>query len=321
MFPLPNLNPILPDSSHEEATEEDAMKCYMHRQRRDHSESTLQLVLRTFLGNNNPFNNENIQRHYEHFRIRNISKKQAAVWIISIVLFTYYCIDLFFFYERNLWFMRVVISLRLSFCILALYNLYKVSYGGVSHDADQKDFYSYVNSVTNISNFIVISFALANGASYVWLSSRGSCLVFNSNTGLYEVDDGDLYLYDCNPSFETGGTPLTPMLSLIVGNIFIVLVLRCHSSWAARISYFVACMAAIAAAFVSPDASQSFTVILVAFMSVFIYDGIENESLRVFEALLDLETSKRVQMREMKHFIGNVAHDLKVQKHVLCCAV
>jgi hypothetical protein len=208
--------------------------------------------------------------------------------------------------------MRIILILRLALSIVALFNYYNIFCGSVSPESNRKDFHSYVNSVTNLSNFIVIAISLVNGAAYVWRSSLGSCLVFDSESQEYELDNSDPNFYDCNPSFETGGTPMNSMILLLVGNIFIIITLRCHSVWATRVNYIVMCISCVAAAALSPDGCQSLLVILSAFLSVIIYEGIEKNSLTVFKALLDLEATKRIQTRELKHFIGNVAHDLKV---------
>jgi len=146
-------------------------------------------------------------------------------------------------------------------------------------------------------------------------SSLGSCLKLNDETLKLEVIEEDKYYYSCNPAYEVGGTPVNSMILLLIGNIFIIVTLRCHSSWAARINYFITCITCITAASVSPDPSQSTLIILSAFLTVVIYESIENNSLAVFKALLEAETAKRIGMAELKHFIGNVAHDLKTPLH------
>jgi hypothetical protein len=216
-------------------------------------------------------------------------------------------------YDEKVWFMRVILICRLLIVALGLWTYAKIFYYCTPVDGDQKEFYHYVKVVTNFSNLIVVLVSLVNGIAYVWKSNRGSCLVFDATTSEYEVDNRDTYFYNCNPSFEVGGTPANSMVILIVGNIFIVSTLRCHSAWAARVNYWVMCLSCISAAAVSPDSGQSTLIILSAFLCVLIYNDMESSSLGMFKALLELQSTKRIQLNELKQFIGNVAHDLKVR--------
>jgi len=218
----------------------------------------------------------------------------------------------FFHFDVDLTPMRVILSLRMAISLLALYNYYEIFHARVSHLEEKTVFYRYVRYVTGLSDFIIVSFTLVNCAAYVWESSRGSCLSIKDNEA--SADSHNAFFLHCNPSYEIGGTPMNSMILLLVGNIFVVTTLRCHSSWSARVSYFATCISTVVAALVSPDFKQSYLVMLSSIFAIVIYEDIENNSLVMFKALLDLETTKRIQMKELKIFIGNVAHDLKVSR-------
>jgi hypothetical protein len=301
-------NPIL-NRHNEMATEEDARNCYRHRLT---DQRGLPIAQKCF-GSKFSFEDEKISYHYENFRITNASKTHVVVvWLTLLVLFIYGFVVSFTAYSNDLWVMRVLLTLRLLISLVAVFNYYTIFYAAVPSDASQKLFRSYVSSVTNMSNFIIISIAVVNGIVYVWQSSLGSCMAVNKDTNIVELNHQDKYFYDCNPSYEIGGTPTNSMVLLLVGNIFVVITLRCHSCWAARISYYITCVSAIAASVLAPDFGQSSLIIFSALLTVIIYECVEDNSLAMFTALLRLESTNRIQTSELKHFIGNVAHDLKV---------
>ena len=115
-----------------------------------------------------------------------------------------------------------------------------------------------------------------------------------------------------NYTFSPGGTSPTDFLVLLLGNIFAITTLRCHSLYASRVSYVITCICTIVASAVSPLPYQSFFNIAMSFMVIFIYQSVEDSTQTMFTALLDVETTKRKQTIQLKQFIGNVAHDMKV---------
>jgi hypothetical protein len=102
------------------------------------------------------------------------------------------------------------------------------------------------------------------------------------------------------------------MINLLVGNLYVVTSMRCHNSWASQLNYLVTFISIFLAASMTPNFNESGSAIFAAGTFISIYEGVEKNSLAMFGALLDLESTKRVQIGDMKHFIGNVAHDLKV---------
>jgi hypothetical protein len=289
----------LSTSRFDKPTEDDARNCYKFTNKytkADAVDNTLPFSHRP------PFEDESVQLHYENFRITSVSRFILVIWIMCLVVSIQGLLVAFSY--SNVWLMRTAMTLRVLISLLAFVNYYKIFY------ASRQDFHQYVSFVTNSSNFIIISSAVVNGMVYAWTSSLGSCLNVNANTT--EIEKSDHYSVDCNPSYEMGGTPVNPMLILIVGNVLLVTILRCHSRWAARVSYVVMCLSVIAAAVLSPDFMNSFIVIFTALVTIAIYNDVEVNSLTMFKALLDLESTNRIKTIELKQFIGNVAHDLKV---------
>jgi hypothetical protein len=255
---------------------------------------------------------EGIQFYYENFRIEIVSSSTIFILILSIINFIHGTVSAFWSYEE-IWLMRAAMVIRNIICVVALYTFYKIFYVRVRPESStRKEFHRYVSSVVRLSNFIVISFALVNGFVYAWKSSLGSCLVVEDNR--VTVNNDDFYFLNCNPSYEIGSTPTDSMVLLLVGNILIIATLRSHSYWAAWVTYLVTITFVIAGAALSPSPRQSVPSILLAFLSIFIYIGMENNTFMMFTALLELSSTSRVKTAELKQFVGNVAHDLKVCK-------
>jgi hypothetical protein len=278
-----------------QATEEDAKRCYNFAS------------FTKFHGIGQPFE-EGVQLHYENFRIGRVSSGFATLGIFCLISF-FYALFLSFARYENIWFVRIVMIWRNVINWVGLYIFYKIFYARVQPDsASREEFSKYVSTVTNLSNFLIVAFALGNGLIYVWKSSLGSCLDVNGS----DLKNNDVFNLDCNTGYEIGATPTIAMQILLVGNVFLVATLRCHSYWAALMSYVVTVVSVFAAAAVSSSPLTSVSTILVALYSIFVYNSMESNALTMFKALLDLESTNRIKTAELKHFIGNVAHDLKV---------
>ena len=260
------------------------------------------------------FEEKGIQYYYENFRIESVTSSSVAfIILLAMFSFVHGLVVSLTFYE-GVWLMRAAMVIRNINCIVALYIAYKIFRLRVRPESStREEFHRYVSSVVRLSNFVVISFALVNGFVYAWKSSLGSCLVVEDNR--VTVNNDDFYFMNCNPSYEIGSTPTDSMVLLLVGNILIIATLRSHSYWAAWVTYLVTITFVIAGAALSPSPRQSVPSILLAFLSIFIYIGMENNTFMMFTALLELSSTSRVKTAELKQFVGNVAHDLKVCKY------
>jgi hypothetical protein len=288
-----------PDSFRVIPTEEDAKRCSSFSPKDDNNEH-----LRSF-------KEEGIQRHYEYFLIQRASRTFV---VLAFGMFVLFATALYSTFTDNgdIWVMRSLLIVRLLVLLLVFYIYYKIFHARVYPDrASREEFHQYVNVVTTLSNVVVITLACVNGVAYVWKTSLGSCLEVDS-TGEEFRNSRAVFYYDCNPSHELGTTPTESMVMLIVGNLLCIATLRSHSYWATWINYVVTVLCVIVASAISPLPLVAFPEFVGAITSIFTYNVMENTSRTLFKALLELEATNRVKTTELKHFIGNVAHDLKV---------
>ena len=293
-------------------SEEDALNCCDYK--RWNYESKLPLKTHCW-GLYKSFQNENIQRYYQYFLINGTSTTPVIFWIVLFVLYAFAFVHMFQLSNsiplvRE---MRICSLCRLLLIVLTFYIYYKILYGKVTPHMEKAKFKLFVNVITHLSNFIIVSYAGVSGVDFVIRSSLSSCQHFYAVNRGGEVEEQDRpdYIY-CNPQYEDGSPPMVITLLLFVGNLLAVSSLRCHSSWAAKVNYFIVFVSIVIVAFQSSEVRESAPVMFIAVFFYSIYEGIESSSLPMFGALLNLESNKRAQMSEMKHFIGNVAHDLKV---------
>jgi uncharacterized membrane protein len=268
------------------------------------------------------FDEEGIQFYYENFRIEIVSSSTIFLFIMALAIFIHGLVITFIEYDTSSWLMRTAMIIRCIIFIVALYVVYKIFYSRIRPESStREEFHLYVSSVVRLSNLIVISFAFVNGFVCAWKSSLGSCLIIEDNQA--SIDNDDYYFLNCNTSYEIGSTPTEAMLLLLVGNILVIATLRCHSYWAAWVSYIATIMFVITGAALSPSPTQSIPAILLALLSILIYISMENNTVMMFTALLELSSTSRVKTAELKQFVGNVAHDLKVikwtRKVILLC--
>lgn len=256
---------------------------------------------------------EGIQLHYANFRIDSVSYGCLVLLIFNCPLFVYGL--LLSFLQNEIWLMRMCMIARCCLCCVGIFLVNKVFLAKVHPDnKNRRAFCNYVRVVTSLSNFLIVSFSLVNGVEYAWRSSRGSCLDDQDNTRY-----GYLSNLGCNPSYEAGSTPTDSLIMLLFGNICLVAALRCHSYWASCLSYIIAAICTAIAAAVCRSPITSLPAMFFATYSIVIYNGMEMNSLLMFKAFLSFESTNRVKTAEMKHFIGNVAHDIKVISLQNCC--
>ena len=282
-------------------TEEDARRCASFADKDN---------MRTnFYSNGIPFD-ECIQLYYENFRIEIVSPSLGIIIFFSFLFFVHGFVVSLVSYEEIM-VMRGVFFFRVVNCLITFFTLYKIFYARVNPETStREDFKKYVQIVVRLSNFIVILNSMVNGLVYAWKSSLGSCLHFSEDGTATKNEE--MFTLNCNPSYESGSPPYDAMLLLFAGNIFVIGLLRSHSYWAAWASYIITLAFVIAGAVVSGVPVNSSSAIFCAIFSIFLINGIENNTLTMFTALLELESTNRVKTAELKQFVGNVAHDLKV---------
>jgi hypothetical protein len=287
-------------------TEEDAHRCASFANKDNKRMS--------FRAGSAPFD-ECIQLYYENFRIEIVSPSLTIIAFFSFLFFVYGCFVSLVSYEyEDVMVMKVVFFSRVVVSLVDFFTLYKIFYGRVYPEtSSREDFKIYVKSIVRLSNFIVIATAVMNGVAFAWKSSLGSCLHFSEDGTATKNEE--MYTLHCNPSYESGSPSYDTMLLLFAGNIFVIGLLRSHSYWAACVSYVVTLSCAIAGAVVSGVPVNSSSALFCSIFAIFLINGIESNTMTMFSALLELESTNRVKTTELKQFVGNVAHDLKVSAY------
>ena len=259
MLPVdePTETMFLPSSSMKvQPTEDDAEKCYLFA----NNENKTKFCGISFgigVGIGHSFE-EGVRRHYENFRIEGVS---SGYTIIALFAFINYLAALHssFYYYDGIWCMRILLIARTFVSAVGLYTSYKIFNAKVKPGhASGGHFGKYVSTVTNLSNFVIIGAALVNGGSYAWKSSLGSCFFHIDGT---EDAHKDYYFFDCNPAYELGSTATDAYMVMLLGNIFLVASLRCHSYWAAWVNYMITLISVIIATAVSQNPWTSIPVI------------------------------------------------------------
>lgn len=286
------------------ATEQDAINCNRFANRFKVKSSIFNFF-------NNPFEDPKVLLHYQYHRIKNNSLMHPLYWIMTLLGHSHQLYVASMQYE-DIWLMRMIVFSHVVLTLMWAYICNKVSSTTTPGplDMSQEKFKDFVSTITNLSNIIVVMATLTNGLFYAWQSSLGPCL----------SHEHEVFHFGCNPSHCNGGTPTFPLVQLLFGNIFVVTTLRSHSPFALCLSYLLTCASVVIAAILSPDPIQSLNPILAGFCTIFIYNTMEDSSVAMFKALLELETNNRENVAEQKHFIGNVAHDLKVRLYLISWA-
>lgn len=249
-------------------------------------------------------NDPEIKPYFESFRLKCMSTYTALLWLsCSVILSFTSFIGLYVVnteYEANLIPVQIALSARALFGIISLVLVWKTF-----KPVDNDNLATHASCITKLSDILVIGYPVANAIMLCWLSAQGSC----------DDSEGKTLLFDCNDAYEYGGLPQTATLRLLFSNIFVVVILKCHREWAAIGGCILSLLATIIAASFSPNPSSSAIVVFLSLMMIVVCREMERSSFALFQTLLRLEMTKRIQSSEMKCFIGNVAHDLKTPLH------
>jgi len=101
---------LLSTVDNKNATDEDLVNCYSSQG----SDQSSLFSIRTCLGNNRPFKNENVHCHYENFKIKSVSKSHIVIWISLSLIYASGLLVLLTEYTHKVWFMRVVLMASMS---------------------------------------------------------------------------------------------------------------------------------------------------------------------------------------------------------------
>jgi hypothetical protein len=287
---------ILPLAAQSAPTKEDARHCY------DSCSNAFETS----------FADANIQAHYENYRIQGLTVDILLLWTAIMAMLTadstfgLYLLQTQYDAEDVI-VVNIVLIGRVILGCMAMYVIFRIS-KALPADISLADLRQHTFVITSLTNAIIVGFSLVNGLMLCFQATKGSCEDAEEQHGFY----------DCNDSYETGGIPNGAVIYLFMTNIFIVTTLRCHHCWATRTSCVITILSIIVATFFTSKPVQSLLIILFACSIVVSARVLEKVSYTSFLAMLNLEMTKRDEAGELKHFIGNVAHDLKV---LLCLLV
>jgi hypothetical protein len=261
------------------------------------------------------FSDTNIQKYYEKFRIDSVTLWTIVPWLVLSVFLVANALGGIFViinnYPSEILLQKCLIIARIIVCILIILNCGLIM-KGVKKNSSQADLFSYISLVTNLTNTIMVASSFVNAVVLISRSLLGDC-------GEHDYDH--IYYLDCNDSHEYGGMPQAPFLLLVMGNIFLVTTFKCHHYWAVLLSYFIVVVGCIASIAVSPNPVKSLVPGALTLFLFSFYRELETSTYFMFRTMLNLEANKRSQILEMKHFIGNVAHDLKTPLHGLAMSL
>jgi hypothetical protein len=278
---------VLPETT--ESSEKDAEHCYANI---SHKFET-------------SFSDRNIQFHYEQFRVKCVTSDIVIMWLCVVAFVSVNSIGALYIlatkYDSTLYIVQLVQVGRIALCLLAAFVCIKIVMG-VSSAASKQEQHRYTFLITKLTNIIIIGFPVVNGLMLCWRASKGPC----------EDSDQISHTFHCNESYESGGVPTSDAIFLLMFTTFNITTLRCHNYWAVQICYAVTIVSAAVSVYLTPEPMKSLILLLSSVMIVIIGRGLEINTFTLFSTLLNLETSQRNQTRELKQFIGNVAHDLKV---------
>ena len=227
------------------------------------------------------FVEDKIQREYEIFRMKLVTLSSKLLWL----------------------FLGTAIVLD---CFTHLINIH-----------DQKD-----TPVFNVLYFVLVGRILLGFITLfvsVTMLRQSTCIHWSRITFLinvmmigFPVVNGLLLCWESSLETTDDHLRITSAFYLIVLNLIMIITLRSFSYWALYMSCGLTVVASLGATILSVRHSEYIMVVVSAVATTVVAYAVERDTYTMFKALLNFEESKRLRSSEMKYFIGNVAHDMKV---------
>ena len=138
-------------------------------------------------------------------------------------------------------------------------------------------------------------------------------------------DPSDVFKAFCNPVHELHELPVFPVLFVVISPFVWCLLFRCHSFWTPFLVNLVGFCSLVAASIIvqAPTANYPTLVVLYAAVALGLYN-LEYSAAYSFSVVINLERAIKQKMaavtekdiiassaEDLRHFVGNVAHDLK----------
>ena len=252
------------------------------------------------------FTDDTVQREYENYRVRLVTRNSKIMWFfLGLLIVVDSLVNLISLHTEdnspvvNVYYVVLIARILLGLVSVVLsITLLRPRKAPVNIGPEKPHACFQTRMIFVLTNVIIIGFQLVNGLLLCWHSYQGSCKSWN-----------------CRTTGEKSGDMTTASsFYFIVLYLLIISTLRCYSYWAICISCGITVAATVGAMFLSSQCPECLIMVLVAALSTCVATNcLECNTYALFNALLKFEISKRQQTKEMKYFVGNVAHDLKVR--------
>lgn len=169
-------------------------------------------------------------------------------------------------------------------------------------------------SIRYVGNIIIFTRAVTMGARVINLARNGPC-----------DDNATRYNMDCNPQHDQQLLPILPVLQLYATSLIVPIIYRCHTAWINFLCVFIV-FGVMCVALTYANASEvmfhaSGSLMIASLVGMYDF---EHSVAHAFTAYSNLEKVTREKViaenekqiiednaKDLRHFIGNVAHDLK----------
>ena len=243
---------------------------------------------------------------YDDYRLKQFPV--ISRWIITFIL-SIYAITVFFYIMRmGDDTMTLIMGLGLARPILMV--MYTSM--AMQKDHSQRKYLCLLKPRT-LGNLVILWRAVIGGLNLIRRCYNGPC------------DSQDKFHALCNPSHEVDQLPAVPLLIFVLGSFIMPIVFQCHSSWASSFSMMVTFGSVLVSMYFTnmPWILYVSVLGLLATAVVGVVDY-EYSTASSFTSYMGVEQAVREKLtaeneklsvtenaNELRHFIGNVAHDLK----------
>lgn len=151
------------------------------------------------------------------------------------------------------------------------------------------------------------------------ICSVNSYMSLRAFTGKCAVLDDPLQQLSCNPEHDSHALPQDLATVCILYLVILQVLVKCHDFYIVVIAWFIS-FSSITACIITTNAFNSFFLPVIVILMLPVLYEYENNAMQTFILMLEHEKSLQVLLEkqsielhaeEMKHLLGNVAHDLK----------
>lgn len=250
------------------------------------------------------------QRDFDTYKAaeQSLSSKIASITLLFVVI----VVQLFWRFQQSSSIQTYAVGFGVLLPLLMLMYLYastrKQQYGDSSSRV----------SVRIIGDMLIISRLLVQGLLIISVAKEGQC------------DDRVRVPWNCNPVHDQGELPMAYVTNLIFGMITLPVMFRCHTALVNLISIVCYGVVLVTALYFSNSRVFSYVSLLLIVFGILLtmYDyeymiaqafatKMEHSALLLATAENEKSMLMHENAQDARHFIGNVAHDLKTPLQAL----